>query len=211
MKTDTDDKHSGTLTQENEVIIFTNTRNTTEFEFGKQWIDIDQQEIEWDRDIQVTVSRNKADGNKDDSFSLAYSITKSEVENAAGSPVEFTADGADETTPKLKLTITTEDGKKKYNFKIEKLAYSSETDGQYTYYAEETNLQLAGYLAPSYWNTSAPTGCTAAYDKGIIINKQEGGYELPSTGGPGTRIFTILGSILILVAGALLWRRLRIM
>ena len=211
VKTDTDDKHSGTLTQENEVIIFTNTRNTTEFEFGKQWIDIDQQEIEWDRDIQVTVSRNKADGNKDDSFSLVYSITKSEVENAAGSPVEFTADGADETTPKLKLTITTEAGKKKYNFKIEELAYSSETDGQYTYYAEETNLQLAGYLAPSYWNTSAPTGCTAAYDKGIIINKQEGGYELPHTGGPGTRIFTILGSILILGAGALLWRRLRIM
>ena len=99
----------------------------------------------------------------------------------------------------------------KYNFKIEKLAYSSETDGQYTYYAEETNLQLAGYLEPSYWNTSAPTGCTAAYDKGIIINKQEGGYELPHTGGPGTRIFTILGSILILGAGALLWRRLRIM
>ena len=211
VKTDTDDEHSGTLTQENEVIIFTNTRNTTEFEFGKQWIDTAQQEIEWDRDIQVTVSRNKADGNKDDSFSLVYSITKSEVENAAGSPVEFTADGADETTPKLKLTITTEDGKKKYNFKIEELAYFSETDGQYTYYAEETNSQLAGYLEPSYWNTSAPTGCTAAYDKGIIINKQEGGYELPSTGGPGTRIFTILGIILILGAGALLWRRLRMM
>ena len=36
------------------------------------------------------------------------------------------------------------------------------------------------------------------------------GYELPSTGGPGTRIFTILGSILILGAGALLWRRRRL-
>ena len=33
------------------------------------------------------------------------------------------------------------------------------------------------------------------------------GTALPSTGGPGTRIFTILGSILILGAGALLWRR----
>ena len=27
------------------------------------------------------------------------------------------------------------------------------------------------------------------------------------TGGPGTRLFTILGSVLILGAGALLWRR----
>ena len=36
------------------------------------------------------------------------------------------------------------------------------------------------------------------------------GYELPATGGPGTRLFTILGSILILGSGALLWRRRRL-
>ena len=35
------------------------------------------------------------------------------------------------------------------------------------------------------------------------------GVELPATGGPGTRLFTILGSILILGAGILLWRRRR--
>ena len=35
------------------------------------------------------------------------------------------------------------------------------------------------------------------------------GYELPSTGGPGTRLFTILGSLLILGAGVLLLRRRR--
>ena len=37
------------------------------------------------------------------------------------------------------------------------------------------------------------------------------GYELPSTGGPGTRLFTILGSMLICLAGALLVRRRRLM
>ena len=36
------------------------------------------------------------------------------------------------------------------------------------------------------------------------------GAELPYTGGPGTRLFTILGSILILGAGVLLWRRWRL-
>jgi LPXTG-motif cell wall-anchored protein len=36
------------------------------------------------------------------------------------------------------------------------------------------------------------------------------GVALPSTGGPGTRLFTILGSILILGAGVLLWRRRRL-
>ena len=36
------------------------------------------------------------------------------------------------------------------------------------------------------------------------------GAALPNTGGPGTRHFTILGSILILGAGVLLWRRRRL-
>ena len=181
-----------------------------ELEFGKKWIDIGQQEIDWDRDIEVTVNRTKTDGNKDDSFSLVYQITKNAVKNATGGTVEFAAKNATDTTPKLKLTITTEGDKKKYTFKIENLAYSSETDGKYTYYVEETNPQLTGYLAPSYTNTSAPTGTTVAYDGGTIINKQEGGYVLPSTGGPGTRLFTILGSILIAGAGLLLWRRRRL-
>ena len=186
----------------------TNTKKNTDIEFGKQWIDISQQEIVWDQDIQVTVSRNKGDGTKDAAFSLVYNIAKTSVNGATGGTAEFST--GTETDPKLKLTITTESGTKKYSFKIENLAYSSETDGKYTYYVEETNSQLTGYLAPSYTNTIAPTGATAAYDGGTIINKQEGGYELPSTGGPGTRLFTILGSILILGAGVLLWRRRRL-
>ena len=36
------------------------------------------------------------------------------------------------------------------------------------------------------------------------------GVALPSTGGPGTRLFTILGSILAAGAGLLLWRRRRL-
>jgi LPXTG-motif cell wall-anchored protein len=43
----------------------------------------------------------------------------------------------------------------------------------------------------------------------IIIVGNEPGVALPNTGGPGTRLFTILGSILILGAGVLLWRRRR--
>jgi LPXTG-motif cell wall-anchored protein len=36
------------------------------------------------------------------------------------------------------------------------------------------------------------------------------GAALPSAGGPGTWLLTILGSILILGAGILLWRRQRL-
>ena len=42
-----------------------------------------------------------------------------------------------------------------------------------------------------------------------ITVKNNAGAELPKAGGSGTRIFTILGSILILGAGVLLWRRRR--
>ena len=189
------------------TVTVTNKKQTTDIEFEKQWIDTGQQEIEWDQDIQLTVSRNKADGNKDSSFSLVYAVTKSEVSSTTGGDAEFST--GTEADPKLKLTITTEGGKKKYNFKIENLAYSGETDGKYTYYVEETNAQLVGYLAPSYTNTSAPTGGTAAYDNGIIINKQEGGVELPSTGGPGTTWIYLLGAILLLGCGVTLIVRRR--
>ena len=36
------------------------------------------------------------------------------------------------------------------------------------------------------------------------------GLELPSTGGSGTRLYTIFGSILILGSGVLLWKRRRL-
>ena len=72
---------------------------------------------------------------------------------------------------------------------------------KYTYTVTETNDQLEGYLAPTYSNTSAPTGATAAYDKGTIINQQPG-VELPTTGGPGTRLFTLFGVLLISLSGA---------
>ncbi len=47
-------------------------------------------------------------------------------------------------------------------------------------------------------------------DPTTIVVGNTPGAALPSTGGPGTLLFTILGSILILGAGALLWRRRRI-
>jgi LPXTG-motif cell wall-anchored protein len=47
-------------------------------------------------------------------------------------------------------------------------------------------------------------------DNAKVTVSNEPGAALPNTGGPGTRLFTILGSILILGAGVLLWRRRRL-
>ena len=44
----------------------------------------------------------------------------------------------------------------------------------------------------------------------VFTITNEKGAALPNTGGPGTRIFTILGSMLICLAGALLVRRRRL-
>lgn len=181
---------------------FTNNIQTTTFEFGKQWIGIGQKEIEWDRDIQVTVGRSSERGSADNNFSLVYNIAKSDV--VGSGTAEFAANGATETTPKLQLTISTDGTTKKYNFKIEDLDYASESDGKYTYFVKETNSQLTGYLAPIYTNASAPTGAEAAYQGGTIVNKQEGGYELPSTGGPGTLPLAGAGALLLLLAGTAL-------
>jgi len=47
-------------------------------------------------------------------------------------------------------------------------------------------------------------------ETGEFIVPNTSGVVLPATGGPGTRLFTILGSILIAGAGVLLWRRRRL-
>ena len=54
----------------------------------------------------------------------------------------------------------------------------------------------------TYDHNNDTTDASVAYR---IINNA--GYELPSTGGPGTGLFKYLGSILIAGAGLLLWKR----
>ena len=61
--------------------------------------------------------------------------------------------------------------------------------------------------------TLSQSGSGRSYDPETkvytLIVSNSAGYELPSTGGPGTRRFTISGSILILGAGVMLWMRRR--
>ena len=86
--------------------------------------------------------------------------------------------------------------------------------GEYTYYATEPTA-VANYKDATYSNPSSTnpnvwiTSEEYAISGGKIINRPVEAYELPSQGGPGTRLFTILGSILILGAGVLMWRRRR--
>ena len=58
--------------------------------------------------------------------------------------------------------------------------------------------------------TGPNTNNSASADGTTITVENTPGAALPNTGGPGTRLFRILGSILIAGAGVLLWRRKRL-
>lgn len=174
-----------------------NTQKYTDLEFGKKWIDSVGREAEWDNEIQVTVERNRADGTKDETFALVYSIAR---DNLVDGALLGTVEDPD-SNPRLKVSVATVGNLKKYRFSIENLPYSDSEDGEYTYFVTETSAVPEGYLDVRYENTSAPTGTTAAYDQGIIINQEEG-IELPSTGGPGNEAFSLIGSVIICLAAA---------
>ena len=100
-----------------------------------------------------------------------------------------------------------------------KVSLGSLTPG--TYYLFETQAP-SGYIAMDMpvqivisenrvsliQGTRNQTG-TIAQEKTELMVMNSSGVALPNTGGSGTRLFTILGSILILGAGVLLWRRRR--
>ena len=75
----------------------------------------------------------------------------------------------------------------------------TETNGVLNMTAEIAGVPIVGYMLQKISN-------------GVwkLQIQNSAGYELPNAGGPGTRFFMILGSILILGAGVLLWRRRRL-
>jgi len=93
-------------------------------------------------------------------------------------------------------------------FKIKNLPrFASDTDLTPLIYAVEED-QVAGYLTPGYTDAdgelpAVPVNNTCAKNGMRIVNAQEGGVELPNTGGPGILGFTVLGASLCLSAGAL--------
>ena len=85
-------------------------------------------------------------------------------------------------------------------------------DGTVYFRVSETGmhlLQADTETAAENWRTIAQTSGTTFHNGTMTVGNTPGA-ALPSTGGPGTRLFTILGSILILGAGVLLWRRRRL-
>ena len=186
------------------------------FAFSKAWLgmnanvnSIQSTDLEvWDsaKAISVVVKRIDPD-NPADNFTLTYDIGSGD---GPFQPKENTLSVEEKTTYQL---VKNTDGNIT-TFNMGKVLEGTNSNGKpYTYYVEETMASGGTYV--TYYGTLSEGTVTYrpdyshAGDGDIIINLESCGYELPSTGGPGTRLFTILGSILILGAGALLWRRRR--
>ena len=85
---------------------------------------------------------------------------------------------------------------------------------------DEGEYQIVEKVPPNGYIIADNPVLSFTVENGVVKNgnqtitsaeiENEPGAALPSTGGPGTRLFTILGSILILGAGVLLWRRRRL-
>ena len=163
---------------------------TTDFEFSKIWKDLGSQPTTWPEGKTITVTLNAYTGtNKNEKAVENVTVTLS----ATGSAADVTP--AWSATSKPDGTVTT--------FKVEGLPKYK--DGkELHYYVTET--QVSGYRAPSYSTADGDilvfTGSDIpkATNGQQVINTPEGGYELPNTGGPGTRHLYFLGVMLVLLA-----------
>ena len=183
-----------TIEGETKELINSYEPKTTDFEFSKIWNDIGSQPTTWPTGATITVTMNAYTDTSQKAIDDVQ-VTLSADGSAAGVTPAWTA------TTSAEGTVTT--------FKVEGLPKYK--DGiELHYYLIET--QVTGYKEPSYADKDGNglINVGKATNGQQIINTPEGGYELPSTGGSGTRLFTILGTILILGAGVLLWRRRRL-
>lgn len=200
------------------TVLFNNKdQNKVDFTFSKAWLgmnanvnSIQSTNLEnWGsaKAISVVIKRIDQD-DPADNFTLTYDIG-----SGVGPflPKESTLSEEEKAT--YQLTQNTTGNITTFNMgKV--LEGTNSNEKPYTYYVEETTASGGTYV--TYYGILSEGTVTYrpdyshAGDGDIIINLESCGYELPSTGGPGTRLFTILGSILIFGAGVLLWRRRRI-
>jgi len=84
------------------------------------------------------------------------------------------------------------------------------TLGDVIFKIEEGKMTMVTNIEEGSKISFVPASSGAIPTSDLLTITNEPGAALPNTGGPGTRLFTILGNILILGAGVLLWRRRRL-
>lgn len=180
-------------------LLFSNQEFTdkTDFTFRKVWQNSGGN-VEWPNGQEITVKlySSKTDPAKESERTLVSTVVLKNTNVVSQTPEISGAEWEYLTVDNVTA------------FKIKNLPrFASDTDLTPLIYAVEED-QVAGYLTPGYTDAdgelpAVPVNNTCAKDGMRIVNAQEGGVELPNTGGPGTLGFTVLGTSLCLSAGAL--------
>ena len=188
---------------------------------GSTWTDVTNQWISGAWDATNKTITNKP---KDFTFSKVWRMNGSDLDWQQEITVTLNAYTTDPNTPVLGsgttytlsptshegwTYIAPTEGSKVYTFKITGLQAVDDNGNELHYYVQEEALTGYSTSYATQEGGSIVNGNKATNGQ-MIVNTKEGGYKLPSTGGPGTHAFTILGSILIFFAGvAALWRQKR--
>ena len=178
------------------------TNNITDFEFTKIWNDSAQQNADWKKDTEIVVTVQRRISTEGTAEIVGKYTIKKTGDGKTASDFTVTKDSSTSTAPDL----TRKPGESN-TFQItglQTLGTIGEITGEYTYFATEE--AVTGYQT-TYRNPTVSGGSTPAdyvVNGGSIINTPQGGYELPQTGGIGTTLFTALGGLMTVTAGAIL-------
>jgi len=170
------------------------------FAFSKQWIDSQGQiKDDWQKDITVILTGKSSSG---DQIASQFVITRNE--DGSFTAAESAVTGKTEITS-YSLVPSSSGGT--FNFEFQNLPYADSNGNPYSYSLSE--IKVDGYK--SEYADSAGKGLAdqnAGISNGQIVkNVEEGGVELPNTGGSGTIAYRMGG--VLLVAGALFLYLLR--
>ena len=160
--------------------------SSNSFSFAKLWRDpLGSNKLPWPsgKSITVTIKQDTTDYAK-------YTISSNDL--IVGKEISANGEHSDD---KVKLIVTAADASTGYEFTLSGLPYG------YTYYVSEETVD--GYQSAKYFEENQQIMGAQIGDGGTICNDQIG-YELPSTGGIGTTLFTALGGIMTAAAGAVL-------
>ena len=181
-------------TEEDPLVI---TNSDTDLKFTKEWVAGDGSgTTEWPAEQPITVTlHRKAGATVDTAYEYSYTMTRHVSDSGEES---FTIEKDDADAPDISRV-----GNEAYTFKTGALAPVNTSGQEYTYYVTEE--------ADGYQTSYKGTGDDFAVDGGTIINTPEDAVELPHTGGIGTVIFYVLGSILVIGGGIYFISRRRAM
>lgn len=181
--------------------VITNDVNETHIEVTKKWIGVGM--TDWPQTsggtyIPITLTLRKRTGaNEHDADVATVDVTPTSTSQTITG-----LDGA-----KVTVAIKENDGYKITISGLQKngsvtTSTNDTVTGELEWYVKET--QVEGYGVPKYTiGTSTDTRNDGAHNSDVITNEIVT-FELPSTGGPGTTGFYVLGSILTLLAAVLL-------